>query len=48
VARFASAEHHQRWIKTAAFTRHVESIKPLIERTNPGYYELVYQSRGVA
>lgn len=41
---FESVEHHRRWIEDKTFLGHVNGLKPLIERAEPGYYEIVAES----
>jgi heme-degrading monooxygenase HmoA len=42
IALFDDEESHRRFMETPAFHRHRQRILPLVEKTTPGYYTLVY------
>jgi heme-degrading monooxygenase HmoA len=41
---FKSVEHHERWTKDERFLKHVDGLKPLVERFDAGYYEIIAES----
>jgi heme-degrading monooxygenase HmoA len=44
ISVFASAESFQRFLQSDLFAAHRDRISPLLERTDPGLYQLVYQT----
>jgi heme-degrading monooxygenase HmoA len=44
VTVFDTIGDHKRWVATAAFAEHLDRIRPLIERAEPGYYELAAEA----
>jgi heme-degrading monooxygenase HmoA len=46
VSVFDTIGDHKRWVATAAFAEHLDRIRPLIERAEPGYYQLVAEAAG--
>jgi heme-degrading monooxygenase HmoA len=44
VTVFDTIDDHKHWVATHAFAEHLDRIRPLIERAEPGYYELVAEA----
>jgi heme-degrading monooxygenase HmoA len=44
VTVFETIGDHKRWVATDAFAEHLDRIRPLIERAEPAYYELVTEA----
>ncbi len=41
---FETIDDHKRWVATSAFAEHLDRVRPLIERAEPGYYELIAEA----
>jgi heme-degrading monooxygenase HmoA len=44
ISVFASAESFQNFLQSDLFAAHRDRISPLLERTDPGLYQLVYRT----
>lgn len=47
VAIFESLELYQQWRESEAFTAHVDVIRPYLESSAPGMYEIVYSEGAI-
>jgi quinol monooxygenase YgiN len=43
VSMFDSVADHQRVHQTQRFSEHVERLAPLVEKVEPGYYQIVHE-----
>ena len=44
VTVFDTIGDHKRWVASPAFAEHLDRTRPLIERAEPGYYQLVAEA----
>lgn len=47
ISVFDSVDDHRRWQETGLFAEHREKIRQLVERVDPGFYEVVYEAENV-
>lgn len=47
ISVFRSVDDHKRLLESELFAGHAAKIRPLIERTDPGFYKVAYESGDV-
>ncbi len=47
ISVFRSVDDHRRLLESELFAEHAAKIRPLIERTDPGFYKVAYESGDV-